>query len=248
MSRIVLEVACANPASVQAAIQGGADRIELCAALGIGGLTPSEGFIRETLRLSSIPVFVMIRPREGDFLYTDEEFEVMLRDVDRCRALGVPGIVTGMLTPDGVVDRSRADLLIERAGTMQVTFHRAFDMSADASAALNEIIAAGFSRLLTSGMCAAAPEGADVIRKTVEQADRRIAVMAGAGVRPDNVADLVRSTGVREVHLSGKVVRPGGMVFRRTSLSMGTPESDEYSLPVTDLDVIRSVRSALDLL
>lgn len=246
MSKILLEVACANLQSVKAAVEGGADRIELCAALGAGGLTPSDGFIREALRISTVPVFVMIRPREGDFLYAEDEFEIMLHDLARCRESGVTGVVTGMLTTAGQVNKSQLTRFIEHAGDMQVTFHRAFDLSRDASDSLKDLTESGIHRLLTSGMAASAPEGAACIRQLVLQSAGRPVIMAGAGVKPDNVADLVRTTGVSEVHLSGKVTRASGMSFRRAALSMGVPDADEYSLAVSDSRIIRSVREALD--
>ncbi|MFM2135780.1 MAG: Copper homeostasis protein CutC [Bacteroidota bacterium] len=248
MSRVLIEVACTNMVSVRAAIESGADRIELCAALGVGGITPSDGFIREALEKSSVPVFVMIRPREGDFLYSSEELEIMLKDVAMCRSAGVPGIVTGMLTKDGEIDKEKAKRIMEAAGDMSVTFHRAFDLSADAMQSLSDLVGLGFHRLLTSGMAASAPVGADCIRELVVKSDGKITVMAGAGVRPDNVASLVRSTGVREVHLSGKVMMKSGMSFRRDHLAMGTPDTDDYLLPVTDAAIIRALRKELDAL
>lgn len=248
MSRVLIEVACTNMVSVGAAIEGGADRIELCAALGVGGITPSDGFIREALEKSSVPVFVMIRPREGDFLYSAEELEIMLKDVARCRSAGVPGIVTGMLTRDGRIDRAKAGRILEAAGDMAVTFHRAFDLSADAMQSFTDLVGLGFHRLLTSGMAASAPAGVDCIRELVVKSEGKLAVMAGAGVRPENAASLVRSTGVREVHLSGKVMMKSEMTFRRNHLAMGTPDTDDYLLPVTDSSVIRAVRKELDAL
>lgn len=235
-------------ASLTAAVAGGADRIELCAALGAGGITPSEGFIRTALEKSPVPVFVMIRPREGDFLYSPEELEVMRKDVLLCRSLGVPGIVTGMLTADGGIDRDQACRMLDAAGPMEVTFHRAFDLSKNAQESFSVLVGIGFHRLLTSGMEASAPAGTACIRQLVNQSSGRLTVMAGAGVRPENVAALVRDTGVREVHLSGKTMMKSDMIFRRNRLSMGAADSDEYLLPVTDSEVIRAVRQELDAL
>ncbi|MFM2206589.1 MAG: hypothetical protein RL213_564 [Bacteroidota bacterium] len=246
MSKILLEVACANLQSVRAAVEGGADRIELCAALGAGGLTPSDGFIREALRISTVPVFVMIRPREGDFLYSEDEFKIMLQDLARCRELGVTGVVTGMLTAAGQVDKSQVARFLGSSGDMQVTFHRAFDLSRDAAESLRDLMESGVHRLLTSGMASSAPEGAECIRQLVLQSAGRLVVMAGAGVNPGNAADLVRKSGVSEVHLSGKMMQASAMTFRRAALSMGAPDADEYTLAVTDSRIIRSVREALD--
>lgn len=239
-------MACANMASVKAATDGGADRIELCAALDAGGLTPSDGFIREALRFTSVPVFVMIRPREGDFLYSADEFEIMLKDIERCRSLGVPGIVTGVLNSDGRIDRHQAGRILDAAAGMAVTFHRAFDLSIDAQQSFSDLIELGFHRLLTSGMAASAPAGTDCIRQLVLASAGKITVMAGAGIRPENVSTIVKNTGVREVHLSGKALRHSKMTFRRGNLSMGAPDMDEYSISVTDQTVISAVRKALD--
>lgn len=245
-AKLTLEVACTNMESVQAAIRGGADRIELCAALSVGGITPSDAFIQQVLEVSSVPVFVMIRPREGDFLYSSVEFEIMLREVERCSMLGVPGIVTGLLNADGTVDVLRTKRLVQAAGTMAVTFHRAFDLSTDLSRSLEAIIETGCNRLLTSGMSSSALSGVACIRELVRLADGRIEIMAGAGISSENVSSIIRDTGVREVHLSGKRIADSPMSFRRPELSMGIPGADEYSLTITDEFVIRAIRTCLD--
>ncbi len=243
-----LEVACGNMDSVHAAINGGADRIELCAALSVGGITPGDGFIRHAIEVSNVPVFVMIRPREGDFVYTQEEFEIMLKDITRCRELQVQGVVAGMLHPDGNIDVERSAKLVEAAGSMSVTFHRAFDLSKDPLVSLEAIIQCGFHRLLTSGQEYSAPTGAACISQLMKQNAGRIQIMAGAGVNAQNVVSLIQNTGVREVHLSGKTMIPGKMTFKRNTLTMGTPDSDEYSLAVTDPHQIQNVRTLLDSL
>lgn len=243
---ITLEVACGNLASVHAAKNGGANRIELCAALGVGGLTPSDAFIRAAIQSVDIPVYVMIRPREGDFLYSEDEFELMLEEVRRCKELGVHGLVTGFLLADGTIDRQRSEKLVVAAGAVPVTFHRAFDLCKNGSTALEQIIDSGFSRLLTSGQELSATKGAGRIAALVEQANNRISIMAGAGVNPENVVELIRQTGVKEVHLSGKKQQRSAMSFIRTSLSMGKKDEDEYSIAVTDELQIRSVRTLID--
>jgi copper homeostasis protein len=245
---ITLEVACGNLASVKAAQAGGANRVELCAALGAGGLTPSDAFIRAAINLVDIPVFVMIRPREGDFLYSDEEFSLMLEEVERCKELGVPGIVAGFLKRDGSIDRERSEKLVAAAGKMEVTFHRAFDLSNSDIDSLDRIIDCGFTRLLTSGQQSAAPKGVACIAKLVQRANDKIKIMAGAGVNSSNVLELIQQTGVKEIHLSGKQNQRSAMEYVRPSLSMGNPEEDEYSIAVTDAGQIRAVRTLIDQL
>ena len=243
---ITLEVACGNLASVHAAVNGGANRIELCAALGEGGLTPSDAFIRTVLKTVEVPVFVMIRPREGDFLYSESEFSLMLDEVDRCQGLGVTGIVAGFLCKDGSIDIRRSEKLVGNAGNMQVTFHRAFDLCNSDFEALEQLIDCGFTRLLTSGQESSAPNGADRIAALVQRASNRIQIMAGAGVNAENVVELIKRTGVREVHLSGKKMQRSAMEFTRTVLTMGKSDTDEYAIAVTDEQHIRTVRNLLD--
>lgn len=243
---ISLEVACGNLASVHAAKSGGANRIELCAALGVGGLTPSEAFIRNAIKAVDIPVYVMIRPREGDFLYSQEEFELMLDEVNRCKELGVHGLVAGFLHADGTIDTKRAEKFVVAAGTLPVTFHRAFDLCNSDSIALEKIIDGGFARLLTSGQELSAMQGADRIADLVQKAGNRISIMAGAGVHAENVVELIRRTGVKEVHLSGKKNQQSAMNFIRTSLSMGNKAEDDYTIAVTDESQIRAVRTLID--
>lgn len=243
---ITLEVACGNLESVRAAEAGGADRIELCAALGEGGLTPSAGFIEAAVAVTRLPVFVMVRPRQGDFLYSDDEFHSMLSDIRHARSMGVHGFVTGMLLPDGRIDSDRCTVLIKEAGGLPVTFHRAFDLAKDAVPALEELIRCGFSRLLTSGQAPSALQGLSVIRDLVEQSNGRIQIMAGAGVHAGNVADIIQHGQVKEIHLSGKSESASRMQFRRNGLSMGGGDATEYSWSVTDPEQIRQVRVKCD--
>ena len=218
MSARLLEVAANSVASALAAQAGGAGRVELCSALELGGLTPSHAsiaMVRERLR---IPLYVLIRPRAGDFLYDDDECEAMRRDIETCAALGCDGVVLGVLDADGGVDMQRCYELIATAGHLGVTFHRAFDLVSDPRRALEDVIALGCERVLTSGGQASALEGAALIRGLIEQASGRIALMPGAGVMADNLAALANATGAREFHASAKRQLASGMRHRPPQL------------------------------
>lgn len=243
---VVVEVAVESVAGAMAAARGGADRIELCQALGDGGLTPSLGLFEAVKAAVPLPVFALVRPRGGDFLYDDGEFAVMRRDVAHLRAAGADGIVTGVLTADGAIDRQRFAALLAAAGPLPVTCHRAFDLVADPDAAIDALCALGVARVLTSGQAAAAPDGAAAIRATVQRAAGRLTVIAGAGVTDGNVAELVRATGVREVHLSATAWTDSAMAFRRPGVPMATAaRAHEYALRHTDPDRVARVVAAL---
>jgi copper homeostasis protein len=230
MSRLLLEVAANSVASACAAQAGGAGRVELCAALELGGLTPSQATIalaRERLR---IPLYVLIRPRAGDFLYGEPECEAMRRDIETCAALGCDGVVLGVLDADGDVDVARCRALMAAAGDMGVTFHRAFDLARDPRRALETVAALGCERVLTSGGQASAMEGAALIRALVAQAAGRVSVMPGAGVDAGNLAALAAATGASEFHASAKRQLPSGMRHRPAGLAEmqgGELRSDE---------------------
>ena len=214
MGTCLIEIAANSVASALAAQAGGAGRVELCAALELGGLTPSHATIamaRERLR---IPLYVLIRPRAGDFRYDDDECEAMRRDIETCVALGCDGVVLGVLDADGDVDMERCYSLIAAAAHLGITFHRAFDLVRDPHRALDDVIALGCERVLTSGGQASAMEGAAQIRELVAQAAGRIGIMPGAGVTDRNIAALATATGAREFHASAKRQRPSGMRHR----------------------------------
>jgi copper homeostasis protein len=182
MPRPVLEICAETLESCLAARDGGADRIELCSFLSVGGLTPSHGLLSIALAQSQLPIHVLVRPRPGDFVYSSTEFEIMIRDVEHAKALGAAGCVIGLLLPDGTVDVERTKELVALAGPLEVTFHRAFDHTRDLPAALEQVIACGCRRLLTSGGQPKVSEGAPTLAKLVEQAGGRIRIAAGGGV------------------------------------------------------------------
>lgn len=197
---IVVEAAVETLESALAAERAGADRIELCANLSDGGTTPGTQLIGQVVQRTQLPVVVLIRPRAGDFVYSDDGFEQMIRDIEFAGTMGIAGIVTGALTSDGRVDAGRTRILVEAASGLPVTFHRAIDATADLPIALEVVIEAGASRVLTSGGAATALEGVDMIAALVDQARDRITIIAGGGIREHNVLDVIERSGVGEVH------------------------------------------------
>lgn len=196
------EACCTSLEAVLAAERTGARRIELCERLEVGGVTPSEKLLREVLAATSLPVNVLVRPRGGDFVYTEEEEQAMLESIRLCRSLGAHGVVIGALTPAGHVDMPLMRRLVAAARPLSVTFHRAFDESTDPFAALEDVIALGCDRLLTSGHAADAFAGRALIGELVRRAAGRIVVMAGCGVRPGNIAQIAADSGASEFHSS----------------------------------------------
>jgi copper homeostasis protein len=232
---VVVEVAVDDRRGAIAAAAAGADRLELCQSLREGGLSPSAGLVAAVRAAVALPIVAMVRPRAGDFLYETGEFATMLADIAHLRQSGIDGIVTGVLTTNGHVDRDRLQELLAAAAPLPVTFHRAFDLCDDADRALDTLLELGVARLLTSGQAANAPAGAARIASLVQRAAGRLKVIAGAGVRATNVRQLVASTGVREVHLSATTWLPSAMTFVRRDVAMGNSAPvDEYSVRTTD--------------
>jgi copper homeostasis protein len=241
--KYILIEACVN--SVESAVEaqkGGALRVELCDNMYEGGTTPSSGAILTARKLLEIDLFTMIRPRGGDFCYSDTEYEIMKHDVSIAKELGVDGIVFGILSPDGSVDMERCHRIVKMAGSLNVTFHRAFDMTADPFRALEDLIQLGVHRILTSGQHASAAEGAGLIKELIGKAGDRIIIMPGVDVNESNVRQLITNTGAREFHvyLQKKVDSP--MTFRNLKAFMGSnPELPEYETFLTDRERIRAV-------
>jgi len=245
-SRVLIEVCVDSLEAALAAHRGGADRIELCAGLAEGGVTPGPGTIRHVRELLRIPMHVLVRPRPGDFLYSSDEFEVMRRDVEFSRQWGADGVVFGMLHEDGSVDTERTEELISIARPMQVVFHRAFDVSSDPFGAMDVLIGLGVDRILTSGQKATAALGAGLIRELVLRSEGRIAIMAGGGLNEENARSTVESTGVREIHASARSLRESGMLHRNPDVRMGGGGYSEYQTSLADPNRIRAMRRALE--
>ena len=218
MSNPKLEVIAFDLESCRIAQQSGADRIELCDNPADGGTTPSYGTIRAARAITTIDLFIMIRPRGGDFLYSEEEFETMKEDVKVCKELGCDGVVAGMLTKDGDVDVKRMSSIVNLAYPMSVTFHRAFDRSNDPFKALEDIIQTGCERILTSGQQPTAPEGRNLLNALIKKADNRIIIMPGSGIRSDNITEIAKSTNAIEFHSSARVTIDSKMEFNNPAL------------------------------
>ena len=242
----LLEVCAGDIDSVIAAAQGGASRVELCSALGEGGVTPSIGFIRSALKVPGIRVHVLIRPRGGDFLYTPQEVDCMVDDIVAAREAGVHGVVIGALTPDGEIDMNACRKMMEAAAGISVTFHRAFDLCRDPFKALEDIISLGCDRILTSGQAQTALEGKENLAELVKQADGRIIILAGAGVSQSNAAEILNASVTGEIHASARTSVESGMKFRHSGVSMGTPGSDEYSRKTTSADIVKQIVSQIN--
>ncbi len=244
-----LEVCVDSIESAINAQNAGADRIELCDNLLEGGTTPSFGMIASVRDNLSIGLNVIIRPRGGDFLYSDPEFDIMRRDIDMCGEAGVNGIVIGILRADGTIDTDRTAKLIELAKPMSITFHRAFDVCSDPFIGLEDIIGTGASRVLTSGHKKTVPEGAGLIKQLVKQADSRIIVMPGGGLDDSNIGDMARVTGATEFHLTGRKTVESGMIFRRDGIPMGgIPTIPEYSRKIADPERIKNIIRILKMI
>ncbi|QOD84655.1 copper homeostasis protein CutC [Chromobacterium haemolyticum] len=240
-----LEVCAGSLASCLAAARGGAARVELCASLEAGGVTPSPGMIALARQRLDIGLHVIVRPRGGDFLYADDEFEVMRRDVLACRELGADGVALGLLTADGDVDVERTRELVRLAGPMTTTFHRAFDMARYPEQALEQVIASGCRRVLTSGQAPDALRGAALIGRLRRQAGERLILMPGGGVRPGTLAELARATGCREFHASARARVSSAMRHRQAGVSMGAAGMDEYDRMETCVETVRAMTDLL---
>jgi copper homeostasis protein len=238
-NQALLEIAAGSLASALAAQEGGADRVELCSSLAEGGITPSRGMLEVVRDRVRIPVYVLVRPRGGDFLYDDADFEMMRRDIETCAELGFDGVVIGALDADGGVDL-RCRELVAAAGKLGVTFHRAIDASADMRRSLDDVIALGCERVLTSGGCANALAGAQAIAGLVEQAAGRIRIMAGAGIRSRNLVEVARLSRAHEFHGSAKVVHHSAMRYLNPALQDLSPDTER-----TSVEEVRAMKHAL---
>jgi copper homeostasis protein len=237
-----LEVIAFNISSCNIAEAAGAHRIELCDNPSDGGTTPSAGMIRQARETTTLQLYPIIRPRGGDFLYSEDEFRIMMHDVKICRELGCDGVVIGLLNPDGSIDKERTARLAELAYPLGVTFHRAFDRVCDPQQSLEDVIACGCERILTSGLRPNVTEGADMLRQLVDQADERIIIMPGSGLRAANLLQIARHTGAREFHSSARIPYPSQMQYLNEAMN------EQLSQTTLDEQEVRQMRQLLDQL
>lgn len=240
-----IEVCVDNIESLLTAQQSGADRIELCSALALGGLTANAGFVQKSLDLATIPLYTIIRPRAGDFVYSEQEVDIMVSDIKFMKLLGIQGVVIGALTPEGNIDEVALKRLMAASRDIGVTFHRAFDLCNDPKQALEILIDAGCERILTSGQQAKAEQGTDLIKELVAQADGRISIMPGAGVTPENAQEIINLTQVNEIHLSGKTTRKSAMK-PHAEVQMGTEADADSLISVTCAKTIATLVNVLN--
>jgi len=245
-SKILIEVCCGSVDDAIEAERGGAGRVELNSSLFFGGLTPSLGSVIEAKRRLSIPVMVMIRPRGGGFCYTEAEMAVMEHDAKLAVEHGADGLVVGILNEDGTIDNDRCSKIVELAGEKEAVFHRAFDVTPDPLEALDQLIKLGFNRILTSGQQKTVPEGAELIRKLIDQAGDKIEVLPGGGIRRHNVRHILEQTGANQIHLSAFEQRIDPSTQTRPHITFGGalhPPEDRY-----DIINHNTIRSITDLL
>src|SRR5579872_4459439 len=227
-SPIVLEICVDSVESALAAERGGADRVELCGNLLEGGTTPGPGLIATARKRISIGLHVMARPRGGDFYYAPDEFETMKQDIVAIKQLGADGVALGLLDVDGRIDKERTRQLVDLARPLRVTFHRAFDMSANLFQALPDVIETGADRILTSGGQPSATAALDTLAQLVQAAQGRITILACGGIRAHNAPQIIETTGAREVHAGPQSPIPSAMRYRNERISMGTAREREY--------------------
>jgi copper homeostasis protein len=247
MAHVLLEICCGSIDDAIAAEKGGANRVELCSALFLGGLTPSVGTIQEAKRRLKIPIMVMVRPRGGGFAYSEAEQASMERDTEAAVENGAAGVVFGILQSDGTIDMPRCRRIRDVIGKRQSVFHRAFDVTPDPLEALEQLIDLGITRVLTSGQKDSVPEGVELIKKLIKRADNRIEVLPGGGIEVWNVREMVARTGCRQVHLTAWRTMSDTSARARPEITFGGalfPPEDRYL--VTDAKLVRQVSAVLD--
>lgn len=235
-----LEICANSYSSALAAQHGGAKRVELCDNLAEGGTTPSYAQIALSKKNLSIEIWPIIRPRGGDFLYSNLEFELMKEDIKICKSLNCDGIVTGILKANGQIDKERTAELVKLAKPLKVAFHRAFDMSHDMEKALEDLIDLGIVRVLSSGGKSSAINGSETLSKLIKQANGRISIMPGAGINETNIQELINQTGATEFHASAKAFVGSKMEYRNMATKMGSIE-DEYQYELTSIEKVKAL-------
>lgn len=244
--KYLLECATDSVESALAAARGGADRLELCSNLIIGGTTPTMALFDEVRSHSDIPLFILIRPRFGDFLYSDYEANVICREIEMFQKAGAQGVVIGSLNRDGSLNEEHMKRFVEKAKDMSVTLHRAFDMSADPIATLEKAKALGVNTILTSGQAPSSLEGIDLYEKLLEKANGELTILAGGGIKAATIKTLLEKTSLTAFHMSGKIVVESEMQYRNPVVSMGLPGISEYNIWLTDEKNVREARTVLD--
>jgi copper homeostasis protein len=238
---MIIEVVVYNMESAYKAQQAGADRVEVCDNPAEGGTTPSYGTIELIRQHLNLDVFVMIRPRGGDFLYSFEEYHIMKKDIEMCKRLSVDGVVFGILNADGTLDKKRCKKLIDAARPLQVTCHRAFDKTNDPLQALEDCIEVGFNRILTSGQQQHALQGIALITELVKRAGERIVILPGSGIQEESAYKIVSQSGVKELHLSAKMFRRSEMLFQN-HVTMGSDDTETVVRTINP-EIIRKIRA-----
>jgi len=244
--KYILECATDSVESALAAVKGGADRLELCANLIIGGTTPTMALFDEVRSHSDIPLYILIRPRFGDFLYTEYEANVICREIEMFQKAGAEGVVIGSLNKDGSLNAEHMKRFMDCAKGMSVTLHRAFDMSADPLATLKQAKELGVNTILTSGQAKSSLEGLELYKKLVEEAGDEITILAGGGINASTIEKLLECTNLTAFHMSGKKVIESGMEYRNPTVSMGLPGISEYNIWLTDEENVRAAKNVIE--
>lgn len=245
MEKVILEVCVDSVESALAAVRGGADRLEVCANLIIGGTTPGVSQFKQIRKACDVPLHVLIRPRYGDFLYTEAEMQMMEEDTQMFCCLGADGIVAGCLKADGRMDRQRMGCLRKAAGKKRFTFHRAFDVCSDPFRTLEEAAELGIDTVLSSGQQENCMKGKELLGELIRRSGERVEILVGGGVNADNIPCLMKEIQARAFHLSGKTVLDSGMIYRRSGVSMGVAGIGEYTILRTDEENIRQAKARL---
>lgn len=246
MADFILEACVDSVESALAAARGGASRLELCGSLIIGGVTPNPWLFQEIRKHTDIRIHVLIRPRFGDFCYTEEEFILIREAVKEFKKLGAEGVVIGCLKPDGTLNMEQMKILMEEAGDMSVTLHRAFDVCADPYETMEQAISLGIDTILTSGQKNVCALGADLLKELVEKSAGRLTIQAGSGVNAEVIREVHKKTGAAAFHMSGKKTLDSAMTYRKEGVNMGLPSLSEFEVWRTDEEEIRKARKVLD--